>query len=119
MSSKIDQNNLAIYLKDESEKRSLRRIENQLDKSIKIEDFKNDEILTQLESLRNVGTKSINLINKYLNSDNLNDLINSRKDLIKASNLNINDIQKYIIENIEFIYKELSEREKFIFDKSW
>ena len=117
MSSKIDQNNLAIYLKDESEKRSLRRIENQLDKSIKIEDFKNDEILTQLESLRNVGTKSINLINKYLNSDNLNDLINSRKDLIKASNLNINDIQKYIIENIEFIYKELSEREKFIFDK--
>ncbi len=117
MNSKIDQNNLAIYLSDESEKKSLRRIENSLGKSIKIKDLKSLEISTQVESLRSVGRKSMHLIHKYMNNDNLNVLINSRKDLIKASDLNENEIEKNIIQNIEFFHNELNNREKFIFDK--
>ena len=67
MNSKIDQNNLAIYLSDESEKKALRRIENSLGKSIKIKDLKSLEISTQVESLRSVGRKSMHLIHKYMN----------------------------------------------------
>ena len=117
MNSKIDQNNLAIYLSDESEKKALRRIENSLGKSIKIKDLKSLEISNQLKSLRSVGRKSMDLIHKYMNNDNLNILINSRKDLIKASDFNENEIEKYIIQNIEFFHNELNNREKFIFDK--
>ena len=117
MNSEADQNNLAIYLNNESEKKALRRIENNFGKSIKIKDLRSPEVLKQLESLHYLGKKSINLIHKYIDNDNLNNLINSRKELIKVSALNVNEIEQHIIQNIEFFYKELKDREKFIFEK--
>lgn len=76
MSSIVDNSNLIIYLKDKNEIKSLKKIEKCIGKNIKIKDLKSLTILSELNSARSIGSKTLDLLVKYIDID---------KDIIKDS----------------------------------
>ncbi len=111
------ENNLIFYLLNSNEQKSLRRIENKLERKIKIKDLLTEELLTDCRNQRSIGAKTIELIHQYSNPDAINELINSKesRDIEITNDTDPSLIEKKIIENIDYILEKLNEREKFIF----
>ncbi len=74
----IENNNLISYLKNENELKSLKRIQKSIGRSIKIKDLRNIDLLSEINSARSIGNKSLDLIIKYIDLDKniVNDNLN-------------------------------------------
>ena len=111
-------NRLLSYFSKESIN-PITRVENTLNKNILIEDLAEKKInLANLKGKKNIGRRSIELLEYYSKLENLEKLISSRSDLGQDILVEVNsmEIEKMILEDIENLRNNYNERYKIVFD---
>jgi hypothetical protein len=114
-------NSARIYFNKNSEKKGnhsvITRIENFIGRKITIEDLKEKKINLS-SKLKGIGKKCLDFIEFYSINSNLNNLLLSNeryKKKIINPEISHKQIEQIIIEDIENLFQDLTERKKFFF----
>ncbi len=79
----IENNNFILYLKSENELKALRRIQKSIGRNVKIKDLRQIDLLTEINSARSIGKKSLDLLIKYIDLDT--NIVNDNLNRIKQN----------------------------------
>ncbi len=79
----IENNNFILYLKNENELKALRRIQKSIGRNVKIKDLRQIDLLTEINSARSIGKKSLDLLIKYIDLDT--NIVNDNLNRIKQN----------------------------------